>query len=409
MARDKTDRQSVRTPIPQEIWVLVSAAFVIAVGFGLIAPILPQFARSFGVSMAAAGLVVSVFAGSRLFFAPVSGRLVDLIGSRRVYLTGLITVAVTTSLIAFAQEYWHIVALRAVGGIGSTMFTVSAMGLIVRISPPEIRGRSSSVYATAFLTGSIIGPVIGAALSVLGMRIPFLIYGAALFLASFIVWWKLSAAKIYGYDHDTSAPPMRFADAIGDSAYRSALVGGFANGWANLGVRVALLPLFAAAAFHTGGAVAGVALAAFAVGNASALQVSGRLADRIGRKPLIITGLVVNALFTAAIGLTSVPWTLLAVSVGAGAGAGLFLPSQQATLADIIGNHRSGGKVLANFQMAQDLGAITGPVIVGALADAFGYRAAFAACGAVSLLAATAWFWGRETLDARRSVSPVRT
>lgn len=389
--------------------MLVCAAFIIAVGFGLIAPILPQFARSFGVSMAAAGMVVSVFAASRLFFAPVSGRLVDLIGSRRVYLTGLLTVAVTTGLIAFAREYWHIVALRALGGIGSTMFTVSAMGLIVRISPPEIRGRASSVYATAFLTGSIVGPVIGAGLSVLGMRTPFLIYGAALFLASFIVWWKLSAAKVHGYDHDTSAPPMRFSEAIRDSAYRSALIGGFANGWANLGVRIALLPLFAAAAFHTGGAVAGIALAAFAVGNACALQVSGRFADRIGRKPLIVTGLVVNGLFTAAIGLTSLPWTLLAVSVGAGAGAGLFLPSQQATLADIIGNHRSGGRVLANFQMAQDLGAIAGPVIVGALADAFGYRAAFAACGAVSLLAACAWLLGRETLDTRRTVTPVPT
>lgn len=389
--------------------MLVCAAFIIAVGFGLIAPILPQFARSFGVSMAAAGMVVSVFAASRLFFAPVSGRLVDLIGSRRVYLTGLLTVAVTTGLIAFAREYWHIVALRALGGIGSTMFTVSAMGLIVRISPPEIRGRASSVYATAFLTGSIVGPVIGAGLSVLGMRTPFLIYGAALFLASFIVWWKLSAATVYGYDHDTSAPPMRFSEAIRDSAYRSALIGGFANGWANLGVRIALLPLFAAAAFHTGGAVAGIALAAFAVGNACALQVSGRFADRIGRKPLIVTGLVVNGLFTAAIGLTSLPWTLLAVSVGAGAGAGLFLPSQQATLADIIGNHRSGGRVLANFQMAQDLGAIAGPVIVGALADAFGYRAAFAACGAVSLLAACAWLLGRETLDTRRTVTPVPT
>ncbi|MEZ2189483.1 MFS transporter [Corynebacterium sp. CCM 9204] len=398
-----------RTRIPEEIWVLVSAAFIIAVGFGLIAPILPQFARSFGVSMAAAGLVVSVFAASRLVFAPVSGRLVDRIGSRRVYLTGLVTVAVATGLIAFAREYWQLVALRAVGGIGSTMFTVSAMGLIVRISPPEIRGRSSSVYATAFLTGSIVGPVIGAALSVLGMRTPFLIYGAALFLAAFIVWWKLSAVAVYGYDHDNTAPPMQFGEAIRDSAYRSALIGGFANGWANLGVRIALLPLFAAAAFHTGGAVAGIALAAFAVGNASALQIAGRLADRIGRKPLILAGLVVNGIFTAAIGLTSQPWTLLAVSVGAGVGAGLFLPSQQATLADIIGNHRSGGKVLANFQMAQDFGAIAGPVIVGALADALGYRAAFAACGAVSLLAASAWFFGRETFDGKRTVAPVST
>lgn len=58
--------------IPREIKVLIAAAFVIALGFGLIAPILPQFAKSFDVGVAAAGFIVSVFALTRLAFAPVS-------------------------------------------------------------------------------------------------------------------------------------------------------------------------------------------------------------------------------------------------------------------------------------------------------------------------------------------------
>ncbi|MFD2456000.1 MFS transporter [Corynebacterium mendelii] len=398
MRRPGTARPAAET-IPAEIRVLVAAAFIIAVGFGLIAPIIPQFARSFDVSMAAAGFVVSVFALSRLLFAPQSGRLVDRLGSRKVYITGLVTVATATGLVAVAQTYWQILLLRGIAGIGSTMFTVSAMGLIVRIAPPSIRGRATSTYATAFLVGSIIGPVIGAALSVLGMRPPFAIYAAALYLAAGVVWKKLNPATIYTYEHTNTDPPMTFRQALSDSAYRAALVGGFANGWANLGVRIALLPLFAAHAFHRGGAVAGIALAAFAVGNAAALQVSGRLADRIGRKPLVVAGLVVNAVFTAAIGLTDSPAGLLIVSVGAGAGAGLFVPAHQATIADVIGNKRSGGTVLARFQMCQDFGAIAGPVVVGALADRFGYAAGFGISGVVSLLAAVVWIvHGRETL-----------
>ena len=77
--------------VPREIWVMETAAFIIALGYGLIAPLLPQFVVSFDVSMAAAGLVVSIFAASRLIFAPVSGSLVDRVGSRRVYLVGLMT------------------------------------------------------------------------------------------------------------------------------------------------------------------------------------------------------------------------------------------------------------------------------------------------------------------------------
>ncbi|QGU07029.1 Tetracycline resistance protein, class C [Corynebacterium occultum] len=405
MKDQQTPQQAINNPakavprIPTEIWVLVSAAFIIAVGYGLIAPIIPQFAQSFDVGMAAAGAVVSIFAMSRLLFAPVSGRLIDKLGSRKVYLSGLMMVAVTTGLVALAQEYWHILLLRGIGGIGSTMFTVSAMGLIVRMSPPAIRGKASSAYASAFLIGNIFGPVIGAALSMLGMRIPFAIYGASVALAAFVVWWKMpkmDAAEERGRDTE---PPLRFAEAFRDSAYRSALVGAFANGWSNFGVRVATLPLFAAAIFEHGGATAGFAMATFAAGNAIALQFSGRLSDQIGRKPLIISGLLVNAVFTGMMGFADAFWPLLLISAVAGAGAGLLNPAQQASLADVIGSKRAGGKVLANFQMAQDLGAITGPIIVGVIAEALGFRWGFLLCGVIGLLAALAWSFGRETLE----------
>ena len=124
-----------------DAWVLVGAAFIIALGYGLIAPVLPQFAGSFGVSMAAAGAVISVFALARLLGAPGAGVLVDKLGSRPIYLTGLLIVAASTFFVAFAQAYWQIVALRFIAGFGSTMFTLSAQALIVRVTHPSIRGQ----------------------------------------------------------------------------------------------------------------------------------------------------------------------------------------------------------------------------------------------------------------------------
>ena len=107
------DEQQTKPKVPQEIWILVAAAFLIALGYGLIAPIIPQFAQSFDVGVAAAGAVVSIFAFSRLLFAPVSGRLVDRLGSRRIYISGLVIVAVTTGLVALTAEYWQMMTLRA--------------------------------------------------------------------------------------------------------------------------------------------------------------------------------------------------------------------------------------------------------------------------------------------------------
>ncbi|WP_197510882.1 hypothetical protein [Tessaracoccus coleopterorum] len=63
---------ATRRQIPGEIWVLVAAAFLIALGYGLVAPILPQFARSFDVGVVLASAIVTVFALVRLLFAPVA-------------------------------------------------------------------------------------------------------------------------------------------------------------------------------------------------------------------------------------------------------------------------------------------------------------------------------------------------
>ena len=383
--------------IPRTIWVLTAAAFIIALGYGFIAPILPQFTASFGVSMVAAGAVVSVFAAARLIGAPGAGILVDKVGSRPVYITGLLIVAVATFLVAFAQAYWHVFALRFIAGFGSTMFTLSAQALIVRVAPPMIRGRASAVYASAFLLGNIIGPVIGALLASLGFRIPFAVYGIGVGAAAIMVWILTSTPR-GRVVLPPKLPPMRLSEAISLPTYQSLLTSGFANGWANFGARVSVLPLFAASVFANGSAAAGLALTAFALGTAVTLQFSGRLADAVGRKPLIIAGLAATTVFTGSLGLATHVWSLLLLSVLAGVGGGLMNPAQQATLADLGGNERSGCKALATFQMTMDAGQICAPIVVGMLAEVYGFGVAFASCGALTLASLIVWLLrGQET------------
>ncbi len=390
----------LKPKIPSTIWVLAVAAFIIALGYGFIAPILPQFTASFGVSMAAAGAVVSVFAAARLIGAPGAGVLVDRLGSRPVYITGLFIVGGATFLVAFAQAYWQIFALRFIAGFGSTMFTLSAQALIVRVTHPRIRGRANAVYASAFLLGNIFGPIIGAALSYLGFRIPFMIYGAGVALAATIVWVACSTPR-GRVELPAKLPPMELRSALRLPTYQSLLTSAFANGWANFGARVAVLPLFAASVFANGGAAAGLALTAYAVGTAVTLQFSGILADKLGRKPMILAGLVTIAVFTGLMGFATSFWPLIIASALAGVGGGLMNPAQQATLADIIGNERSGGKVLSTFQMTQDAGAIFAPIVVGMLAEKFGFAAAFASSGAIALVSLAIWLTrGTETRTA---------
>ena len=390
-----------RPTIPREIWVLIAAAFVIAVGFGLITPVLPSFAQSFGVGAFASSVVVSAFAFFRLVFAPVGGRLIARLGERPIYLAGVVIVALSTGATAFAQDYWQLLVFRGLGGIGSTMFTVSAVALLVRLAPPTLRGRVSSAYATAFLLGGVGGPVIGGLLGGLGLRVPFLVYAVALLVAAGIVAVFLSRASLRPAPGAPALPVLTVGQAWGDSAYRAAFGSGFANGWANFGVRNAILPLFAAATIGEHPWVAGTALAVFAAGNAVGLTVAGRRSDRVGRKPFILAGLLISGVATLITGLAQDLPLLVLVSVVAGVGAGTLNPAQQASLADVVGRRRNGGPALAAFQMAQDFGSILGPLVAGVLVDYGSYTLAFAVTGAITLLAAAPWLRARETHPVR--------
>ena len=392
-----------RDRLPRDIKVMLVAAFLIALGFGLVAPVLPQFATTFGVGNTEASVIVAIFAFMRLVFAPAGGSLIGRLGERPVYVAGLLIVAVSTAACAFAQDYWQLLLFRGLGGAGSVMFTVASMALVIRLAPPESRGRVSGAYATAFLIGNVCGPIVGGLLAGFGLRIPFLAYAAALIVAALVVQTQLSHERRGSAEAQQRSPEMKLGEALATGPYRAALVSSFANGWATFGVRMATVPLFAAAAFGAGPEAAGLALAVFAAGNAVALTFSGRLADSMGRKPMMIAGLLVAGVATAGIGFAGDLVWFLAASALAGVGSGLFGPAQQAAVADVIGNGRSGGKVLAVYQMTSDVGAIAGPVLAGVLADRLGYGWAFGVTGGIMLVAACSWITTRETLRTAKS------
>ena len=131
-----------------DVVVLSAVAFCVALGFGIVAPALPIFARSFGVSATAASAVISVFALVRLVGATPAGALVDRVGERTTLAWGLAVVAVSSALAGLATTYLQLLVLRGVGGLGSAMFTVSAMSLLLRSVE-----RSERVYAAMLARG----------------------------------------------------------------------------------------------------------------------------------------------------------------------------------------------------------------------------------------------------------------
>src|SRR5215475_2258601 len=172
--------------LPREVPILTAVAFTVALGFGIVAPDIPAFARHFGVSTAAAAGVVSAFALMRIVGALPAGRLVDRFGEPVVMTVGIAIVAVSSIVAGFSGSYAELIILRGVGGLGSAMFGVSAQTLLLVSVASEQRGRASGLFAGGFLVGSISGPALGGLIAAWSMRAPFIIYGAMLIVPAVI-------------------------------------------------------------------------------------------------------------------------------------------------------------------------------------------------------------------------------
>ena len=393
--------------LPPEVWILITANAVIALGYGVVSPVLPQYARNFGVSISAATFVITAFAAMRLCFAPVSGLLVQRLGERRIYVTGILIVALSTGACAFAESYWQLLFFRSLGGIGSTMFFVSSLGLMIRVSPEDARGRVAGMFSTAFLVGSVGGPVLGSLTAGLGLSVPFVIYGVALLVAAAVVFFSLRNSSLAAPDRNAE-PAVTLRVALQQKAYRAALLSNFATGWSVFGLRMALVPLFVAEMLGHDARLAGIALAVFAAGNVSAVIPSGYLSDRIGRRTLLIIGLSVSAVATAIVGWASSFPLFLAGAFVAGAAAGMFSSPQQAAVADIIGSKARAGTALATFQMMADLGSIMGSFAVGQIAQHVSFGAAFVISGGVLMAGAAGWVLAPETRRRPAEPTPAR-
>jgi MFS family permease len=385
--------------LPSEVRALVGVGFMVALGFGLVAPAIPLFAREFGVGRTAAGAVISAFALMRLVAAPFVGRFVNALGERVLLASGIAVVAVSSALAGLAQQYWQLLVLRGVGGVGSIMFSVSAASLLIRVTPSHLRGRAQGVWAGSFLIGLVAGPAVGTVAS-FSLRLPFFLYAGTLAGAGAIGLWALRHSELAAKQNATVAP-LAVRVALKDRAYLAALAAGFAGDFALVGARSSLVPQFVGDDLHLGPGWVYVAFLVVSVVSGLLLLPFGHVADTRGRRPVALGGLALGTLGFALLPAWTVVLGLIVAMVLLGVASAADSVAPGAMLGDIVGAR--GGTVVAVFQMAGDLGAVTGPIAAGAVADAAGYGPAFLLCAAVIALTVPFVFFARETLVPRSS------
>jgi MFS family permease len=375
-----------RSRLPRDVLVLGVIAFFVMVGFGVVVPVLPVYVRSFGVGYLEVGAVVSAFALMRFVASPFCGRLIDWLGERALLAVGIGIVAVSSALVGFAGSYVEVLLLRGAGGIGSAMFTVSAMTLLLRSTPAATRGRSVGFYHGGFLLGGMAGPAIGGVLASVSLTAPFFFYAGTLAVAGLVGLILLQPKSV---DVDDAAAPaaIPLAAVLRDPRFRAACLANFANGWTSLGVRSALVPVLVVDVLSGTAAWTGVAFAIAAVVQTIALGPAGRFVDTVGRRPAILGAYLVAAATILGVAVAPNFAVLTVLLCVYGVAAAFMGTAPAAAVGDATAGAR-GGRPVALFSMASDLGAIAGPLIAGWLVDAASFPAAFGVAAVFLLVAA---------------------
>ena len=392
--------------LPREVPILTAISFTVALGFGIVSPDIPAFARHFGVSTAAAASVISAFALMRIVGALPAGRLADRFGQPAVMAAGIAIVAASSILAGFSGSFTELIILRGAGGLGSAMFGVSGQTLLLVSVPSEQRGRASGLFAGGFLIGGISGPAVGGVIAAWSERAPFIIYGLMLIVPAIIAGTVLHD----GSRHRPERSPRQrsavaeIASALRDRAYRAAAAANLADGFGTIGVRSAIVPLFVRDILHRSAIWTGVGFLVVAAINAGTLLPAGRLADRFGRRPVIVSGCLVAAGGMALLALLPGLGGYLAGLAVLGLGSGFLDVGPGAMLGDILNGQ--GGTVVATYQMAGDIGAVTGPVTGGYLVDVASYGAAFGVTAGVLGLAAVLGLFAPETRWRDQPIGP---
>ncbi|MHA1938296.1 MAG: MFS transporter [Candidatus Thorarchaeota archaeon] len=155
----------------KKLLTLFLIVFIDLLGFGVILPLLPFYAESFGASPTLIGLLVASYAAAQLIGAPVLGRISDRVGRKPVLLISLAGTFIGFLMLGFANSLVMLFASRIIDGFTGGNISV-AQAYITDITDDSNRAKGLGLLGAAFGLGFIIGPALGGTLSVYGYALP---------------------------------------------------------------------------------------------------------------------------------------------------------------------------------------------------------------------------------------------
>ncbi len=391
----------LRNPLVMAVY---APTLLFSITTGIMNLILPLYAADFGVPYGVVGVIVAADLFGTLIGDVPAGMLMRRLGKKRLMVLGLALNGMMTLGLYWAESVALVGVLRVVSGVGWALFAVSRHAYLADMVSPAQRGRAIAIFGGTFRIGWFIGPSIGGFLAAhFGLRSTFLAY---------VVLVALTVLTVLRFAREGNPTPQEQGAGSGPGVSLLDLLRTYHHLLARAGIGQILaqmtraswrtiIPLYGADVIGLDVAQIGLIMSALSAVDMSLFMPAGMIMDRWGRRFATVPSFGLQGIGLALIPLTGSFAGLLGAGLVIGVGNGLSSGTMMTLGADLAPEHAR-GEFLGLWRLVGDVGAMTGPLAAGAVADLLTLSAT-ALVAAVGGLGAALIFarWVPETLRRR--------
>jgi DHA1 family tetracycline resistance protein-like MFS transporter len=371
--------------VSRPLLIIFLTILVNLIGFGIIIPLLPFYAQTFGASPLTIGLLFASFSVAQLFASPLLGHWSDTWGRRPVLMLSLAGTVVSFVMLAVAHSLAMLFAARIVDGLSGGNIT-TARAYIGDIATDENRAKYFGMLGAAFGLGFVIGPALSALFAHISYTAPIWAAAAITVLATLLAWLWLPETV-----HRVAAvagSPWKALRELGARANLRVLFAIDFLYWASFAVYQTTFALFGAHRFGFDATHTGYILAAFGVlGVIVQGALVGPIVKRLGERRTLIVGLILAALSWGGTALVHTVPLFLAMLVPSAFGLGFCNPSLVSLVSGAAGKHEQ-GRVQGAAGALESLGRTIGPIWGNGVLQVAGEGAAYGSAALVLLATA---------------------
>ncbi len=348
-------------------------------------PALPLFIRSLGVPVAIVGVIAAASTIVGILVSFPAGMLSDIIGRRPVILTAAFVFATAPFLYLVITSPWQLVLVRGYHGLATAILGPVALAAVADTYKTG-RGERMGWYSSATMIGRFLAPLIGGIL-IFGdnFRWVYIASGAAGILALAAGFRLPDISSVHGSLRENLMRQRgKYGQEIRFIFHHAGILSTSlieATQYFAYGAIETFLPIYLHEKLGYPAWKIGVLFTAQILAAAFTKPLMGRLSDRYGRVPMIVSGLALGGATTVLILMSSNYYAVLFLIAVFGLGLAIVTASTSALVADLCRAKGRGG-AMGVLSGIMDVGQSSGPIVAGALIGAYSYRSTFAIVGA---------------------------